>query len=227
MVIGSGLIASIFLSKYKNDNGVVVFASGVSNSNETRASEFKRERDLIELTMKNNVKALFIYFSTYSLGDLDANKKPYVFHKQEMENIVKCHSRFLILRVSNVVGNKGNPNTIINFFVKQIISDNLIAIWDSTKRNLIDIEDLYLITKNLIQNKVENKVLLVINPKNISVLEIVAKIADFKNKIAKIKIIKKEPNFEMEPSIEVLKSIENLKLDFDEDYLIKLLNKYY
>ena len=227
MVVGRGLIANVFLNEYKDDSEVIVFASGVSNSNETKLSEFEREKNLLELTMKDNLDALLIYFSTYSLGDPDAIKRPYVLHKEEMESIVKSHSRFLILRVSNVVGNNGNPNTIINFLVKKIISNELITIWNSAKRNLIDIKDLYAITKNLIQNKVENKVLLVTNPNNVYVSEIVAKIADFKNKVPKIEIIEKGEDFEMRPSAEVLKSIEKLNLNFDNDYLIKLLKKYY
>lgn len=227
MVIGSGLIANGFLHEYKNDKKIVVFASGVSNSNETRFSEFERERNLVHSTMFDNPEALFIYFSTYSLVDPDAIKRPYVLHKEEMEDIVKSHSRFLILRVSNVVGINGNPNTIINFFVEKINSNELISIWNSTKRNLIDIKDLYVITKNLIQNRIENRILFVTNPNNIYVSEIVTTIADFKNKKAHTEIIEKGEDFEMKPSVEVLEIIENLNLNFDDNYLLKLLKKYY
>lgn len=227
MVVGSGLIGNAFLDEYKNSKEVVVFASGVSNSNETRLSEFERERDLLQSTLRDKSEALFIYFSTYSLGDPDAIRRPYVLHKEEMENIVKCHPRFLILRVSNVVGNNGNPNTIINFFVEKIISGELISIWNSTKRNLIDINDLYVITKNLIQSKVENSILLVTNPNSIYVSDIVTKIADFKKTTSKTEIIDKGKDFEMSPSEEVLKIIENLNLNFDDDYLVRLLRKYY
>lgn len=227
MVVGSGLIANGFLNDYKDDKKVVVFASGVSNSNETRHSEFEREKDLIHLTMCINPKALFVYFSTYSLEDPDAIKRPYVLHKEKMENLVQCHSRFLILRVSNVVGNNGNPNTIINFFVEKVVSGELISIWNSTKRNLIDITDLYSITKKLIENKIENKVLMVTNPNNIYVSEIVKKIAEFKKKTAKIELIEKGTDFETKPSSEVLKIIESLNLSFDDNYLLSLLKKYY
>ena len=227
MVIGRGLIANAFFNEYRNDKKVVVFASGVSNSNETRQSEFDREKRLLQLKIKDNPEAIVVYFSTYSWGDPDAVKRPYISHKETMENIVKCHPRFLILRVSNVVGNNGNPNTIINFFVQKIISEELITVWNSTKRNLIDVNDLYVITKNLIQNKVDNKLLLVTNPKNFYVSEIVTKIAVFKSKTPKIEIVEKGEDFEMRPSDEVLKSIENLNLNFDDDYLINLLKKYY
>lgn len=227
MVVGRGLIANAFLNEFECIDDVVVFASGVSNSNETKLSEFEREKNLLELTIADKPDALFVYFSTYSLGDPDALKKPYVIHKKAMESIVEKQQRFLILRVSNVVGSIGNSNTIINFLVNKIISDELITIWNSAKRNLIDVDDLYAITKNLIQNKVENKVLLLTNPNSIYVSEIVAKIANFKQRTPKIEVIEKGEDFEMKPSKEVLESILKLNLNFGDQYFTKLLEKYY
>ena len=46
MIIGNGLIASLF-NEYDKEN-VVFFASGVSNSSETRREEFLREENLIQ-----------------------------------------------------------------------------------------------------------------------------------------------------------------------------------
>ena len=46
MVIGSGLIGSIFY-KYKDDENVVIFASGISNSQNNVAEDMKREENLI------------------------------------------------------------------------------------------------------------------------------------------------------------------------------------
>ena len=45
MVIGNGLVASAF-SKYKNDDDVIIFASGVSNSSTNKKEEFEREINL-------------------------------------------------------------------------------------------------------------------------------------------------------------------------------------
>jgi hypothetical protein len=46
MLIGKGMIANIF-SSYKNDDNILIFASGVSNSNEKNKQEFLREKNLI------------------------------------------------------------------------------------------------------------------------------------------------------------------------------------
>ncbi|WP_066222821.1 NAD-dependent epimerase/dehydratase family protein [Formosa haliotis] len=227
MVVGTGLIANAFVREYKNSKDVVIFASGVSNSNETRLSEFQREKRLLENSLKDYPNALFVYFSTYSLGDPDSINKPYVLHKIEMEHLVNRHRKFLILRVSNVVGHNGNPNTIFNFFVHKLKANELITVWNSAKRNLIDIEDLGAITIHLIKNKVINKILLVTNPNTLYVKDIVLKIANFKQITPKIQIVDRGVDFETEPSNEVINCIKELNLNFNQDYLIRLLKKYY
>jgi spore maturation protein CgeB len=47
MVIGNGLLGSIFKSKYIDDNNIIFICSGVSNSNEINEIEFSREKDLV------------------------------------------------------------------------------------------------------------------------------------------------------------------------------------
>ena len=43
MVIGNGSIANIFIKKYSDNKDILIFASGVSDSNETDDNKFKRE----------------------------------------------------------------------------------------------------------------------------------------------------------------------------------------
>ncbi|MEJ2498930.1 MAG: hypothetical protein P8Y46_06430 [Sulfurovaceae bacterium] len=50
MIIGNGMLAHEF-SDYKDDNDIIIFASGVSNSGETRESEFEREKELLTKTI--------------------------------------------------------------------------------------------------------------------------------------------------------------------------------
>jgi len=47
MVIGNGMIAKAF-SQYKNNPKVLLFASGVSRSNEKEEASFLREKELIK-----------------------------------------------------------------------------------------------------------------------------------------------------------------------------------
>ena len=52
MIVGYGDIASVL----KDRKGTIFFASGVSNSQETRESEYKREEDLLMKQNKNKVR---------------------------------------------------------------------------------------------------------------------------------------------------------------------------
>ena len=62
MIIGNGLRAKAFNS-YGNDNKLLIFASGVSNSNETSSKAFDREKKLLLDALNNQSGKKFIYFS--------------------------------------------------------------------------------------------------------------------------------------------------------------------
>jgi hypothetical protein len=51
MIIGNGSLANIFIEKFKDDENIIIFASGVSSSKETRESEFNREKELLLKTL--------------------------------------------------------------------------------------------------------------------------------------------------------------------------------
>ena len=68
MVIGNGLLAKSF-SNFLDDDSILIFASGVSNSSETRISEFEREYDLLNEKLSKFNSARLIYFSTLSIFD--------------------------------------------------------------------------------------------------------------------------------------------------------------
>ena len=85
MVLGNGLVANGF-EIYKENDNVIIFASGVSNSGEKRKKEFKRE-----LTLLKNIKIdneVLIYFSTCSIFDKTLKNSLYVLHKKEIENYI-------------------------------------------------------------------------------------------------------------------------------------------
>ncbi|MBI2034512.1 MAG: NAD(P)-dependent oxidoreductase [Candidatus Levybacteria bacterium] len=105
MIIGHGDIASVL----PNKKGCVFFASGVSNSQETRESEYRREEDLL---MKQNKKKHIVYFG--SLCIFYSNTR-YARHKKYMEELVrKNFKHYTIVRMGNITWGK-NPHTIINF----------------------------------------------------------------------------------------------------------------
>lgn len=105
MILGHGDIASVLIDREDR----LYFASGVSNSSETRESEYMREVDL--LCMQHRSSHL-VYFGSLSIFYSDSR---YAKHKRFMEDMVKINfPRYTIIRMGNITWGK-NPNTLINF----------------------------------------------------------------------------------------------------------------
>lgn len=133
MVIGDGDIATALkdLPAKTGKKGWIFFASGVSNSRETRESQYKREVDLL---MRQNKDKHLVYFG--SLCIFYSNSR-YAKHKKQMEELVKANFKhYTILRIGNITWGK-NPHTLINYFRNAKKRGEKFEIWD-TYRYLID-----------------------------------------------------------------------------------------
>lgn len=104
MVVGDGDVAAAI----RDRKGFTFFASGVSNSQEKRESEYQRE---IDLMMKQDLNTRIVYFS--SLG-IFTTKSRYFEHKANMEYIVKQFPFYNIVRLGNIDWGT-NPHTLINY----------------------------------------------------------------------------------------------------------------
>lgn len=105
MIVGHGDISKV-LPKRSN---LLFFASGVSNSQETRKSEYKRELDLL---LEQPRDAHLVYFSSLSVF---YTKSRYTRHKLAMELIVQKEFKVsTIIRIGNITWGK-NPHTLINY----------------------------------------------------------------------------------------------------------------
>lgn len=183
MVVGNGLVAKAF-GAYEQNNDVVIFASGVSNSKESDNAAFEREIGLVKEVVNNNPEKLFVYFSTTSIDDKSLKDKKYVQHKLYIESLIaQTCARYYIFRISNIVGHTGNPNTIVNFFTRHIQGDESFAVWENAYRNIIDIDDVFRIGSAIIDNGLHaNSIINIAYPYNIAVTEIVATIESFLDK---------------------------------------------
>ncbi len=221
MLVGNGMIARAF-TRYKRDKDILIFASGVSNSKETLQSAIEREKKLLCDNIEKYQDLIFVYFSTCSIEDKTLEDSLYVKHKIQMEKIVqnRC-KKYYIFRLPQVVGISKSP-TLINFLVKNIIKENDFVVYKNATRNLIAIEDVYYISKKIIENKhYENEIVNIATPFNISVLDIVKIIEKILNKKANYTI----NNLGEAQEIDITK-ILNLNLDFKSNYTNNLLNKY-
>jgi len=182
MIIGNGMIAKGF-EKFKYNNQVVIFASGVSNSGETSKVEFSREEDILKRVLKEEEDKIFIYFGTCSVYDSQSFQGCYVEHKLKMEKIVQStHSNYLIFRLPQVLG-KNNKKQLVGFLFDKLKNDELFSLYD-IERNIIDISDIEKIASRILKNKLFiNSIVNIANPKNIKVLELV----DLLKRVLKIK----------------------------------------
>ena len=174
MVVGNGMIGTRF-APYAQEDNFLVFASGVSNSNCSLAAPFKREFDLLQKNVLDNPAKTIVYFSTCSILDEDQKSIAYVRHKLEMENWIKAHARsYIIFRISNPIGKTENLHTFFNFFIEMIKKQKDFEVWRFAARNILDIDDMYLICDYILQNKLFlNQVVNVANITNYSVLDII------------------------------------------------------
>ena len=142
MIVGKGDIASVL-----NDReGTIFFASGVSNSNETRDSEFMREIELLD--KQDRTKCLF-YFSSISVDDIQKiGSNKYLQHKLRMELLVKSNfENYNIIRIGNITWGS-NPNTFINYIKNKKSKGESVQIKDEYKY-IIDKDQLVMLTDNL------------------------------------------------------------------------------
>lgn len=150
MVVGNGLLAKAF-NQYKDNDKVIIFASGVSNSKEINESEFEREKKLLNSFLNVNAKRL-VYFSTCSILDESLRNSPYVKHKIYMEKYIRRNfPNNIIFRLPNIVGKTDNPNTFFNYFKSSILNEYKISIDKNATRYLIDVDDLVFFLPELIE----------------------------------------------------------------------------
>lgn len=225
MIIGDGLIASLFTKHDRDD--VIFFASGVSNSLETKSEEFLREETLIRNTIAENPNKVFLYFSTCSIYDSSKTESQYVLHKLKMEQIIaQLCPKYLVLRLSNAVGKGGNPNLLMNYLVRSAQSGEIINVHTKATRNLIDTEDIRNIVLDLLQQQNFNKIVNVAYPSNYSIVEILEIIEKFFNLKLNLNLIKEGSGYQINiPDVE--QYFIKHQLNNKDAYLCKILEKFY
>ena len=225
MIIGNGLIASLFTDC--DQENIIFFASGVSNSLENKKEEFLREENLIRKTIAENPNKVFIYFSTCSIYDSSKAESQYVLHKLKMEQIItQLCSQYLILRLSNAVGNGGNPNLLMNYLVRSVKNNEIINVHTKATRNLIDVEDIKNITNQLIDKQYFNKIINIAYPENYTIIEILEIMEKFYQTKLYLNLVKSGSGYAIDTH-DVESYFIQHALTNKETYLHKILEKYY
>ncbi|WP_419767647.1 NAD-dependent epimerase/dehydratase family protein [Arcobacter sp.] len=226
MIIGNGLIANSF-SNFKEDQKILIFASGVSNSKEIDILQYDREANLLKNAILNNKDKKIIYFSTTSIYDKELSTQLYCKHKLHMEELIKELSfNFIIFRLPEIVGNN-NKYQIIGFLIHKIKNKEPFEIWENATRHLIGISDVVKICSYLIYKKeYNNKIINISSPIKTPILDLVLHIEHILNKKAIYSFINKGDSYNIEtPEMDSLK--KKLDINFDEKYVNNLISRYY
>ena len=224
MIIGNGMLAQEF-TQYKNDDSILIFAAGVSNSTECRESEFIREKKLLQNSIKNIENMKIIYFSTCSMYDEYFQKNAYTMHKLEMERLISCSNcSHTIFRLPQVLGSN-NKHQLMGFLYEKIKNNQTFELYD-IERNIIDSSDVKLLVTYILENKLfKNKIVNIANPLNIRVLDLVKKIELIYGYKAQYNTVKLDGEFII--NTELILDILNKLNIFTENYLEKRIRKYY
>ena len=221
-IVGTGFIANKFKKylKFIQKNKITIYAAGISNSLDVNKKNLNNE--LLRFTKFVNLnKKKLIYISTYSVNDNSRKKRPYVKNKIIIENIIKkiC-SRYLIIRLPEIVGKNKNPHTLTNFFYDNIIKGKSFTIFKNSRRNLLDIDDAIKNSIKLIKaNKENKKIMNLLNKKFYTPLQIVKNFETILQKKAIYTFkINKVNKFNLK---------NNYFVQSKKDYLLKILKKNY
>jgi nucleoside-diphosphate-sugar epimerase len=227
MVFGSGMVAKRFRS-YQTNNDFLIFASGVSNSKVGDLTSYKREIELLATSVKKNLEKTVVYFSSCCLYDPVEKDSAYTIHKMQIENFIQAECKnYNIFRVSHLAGKSENKNTLLNFFVYHAFEGINFDLWKNTSRNIIDIDDAYKIIDYILQNKLlSNQIVNIASPFNYTTTEIADTIE--KNFAIKANYTEIEKGISFKIDTSLIQPIGDLlKIEFDKNYLEKLLKKYY
>lgn len=230
MILGRGLLAQAFESAFKYSSKVIIFASGVSNSQCQDSLEFEREKSMISDQLLNNKSSLFVYFSSTSIFDPELQLTKYVAHKKFIEEYLLNHEtsdRILIFRLPIIAGRTANQHTLLNYLAQKILSNTKFDIFTKAYRNIIDIDDIVKICTTIIEsNRDENKVFNVCNPESIRVLDLVKIMERILDAKANFNIVEKGGSAVIDMK-NTLPFIENSGVRFGSSYLNETLTKYY
>lgn len=225
MIVGRGMVASAFLPYFKDEPEITVFASGVSNSRETREEEFLREEILLRQSLE--AASRILYFGSCSVLDPEMAEKRYVHHKLQMEALVGRGTRQAIFRLPQVVGASPNPNLLTNFLYNKIRTGEHFNIWRNARRNLIDVEDVAAIVAHLVRTGDANQSIYNIAcPFSLSVIDIVETFEFVLGQKAKYSVIEAGAGYAIDVP-EVKRASADLGISFDHGYLERTVRKYY
>ena len=221
------MLARAFHDALHARDDVLVYASGVSNSQCSDPREFARERTLLAQTAESARNgACLVYFSTCSVDDPESAATPYVAHKMQMEALVRAHPAHLVIRLPQVVGRTPNPHTLLNYLHARIARGERFSVWGRAFRNVIDCDDVRAISVGLIDSGIRGDIINVANTVNYPILEIVKALERVCGGHAVYDVVDRGGAWRIDVS-RMIAFADRAGVRFGEAYLERALRKYY
>jgi len=218
MIIGNGLIAKTF-DKYKYSKKILIFASGVSNSQETSISSFLREEDMLKRVVQESQAYRVVYFSSCDVKD-ESNNKPYYTHKRKMEELIINNSNnYAIFRLPQVIGRGGNNTNLINFLKNKIKNNEKFDLHLNHYKSIIHIKEVFRMCSFILDNDMcKAKVINIINFNYIKMSNLVGLIEAEVRKKSTVNELYDVKTLEYDET-DSMQIAEKLKIKFDNFYI--------
>lgn len=224
MIVGSGLVARAFAQRYAEDDSTVIFASGVSNSNETDPTAFARERHMLSGHLAHGKRRL-VYFGSCNVVNVKEHSA-YFQHKREMESLVIGSGHGTVLRLPQVVGRTLNPNTLTNFLRDCILQERQLTLWTGAQRNLIDIDDVAAIAAHLLDGGSPPPVVAIASPWSLPMPRIVDLFEQVLGRRAHRALVDRGEAMMIDSTLSE-QVARDIGVDFGPDYPLRVIQKYY
>jgi nucleoside-diphosphate-sugar epimerase len=228
MVIGHGMMARAFAC-YQQDEEVVVFASGVSNSSERDPRAYGREEALLERALSELSGRLLVYFSTCSVVDPHLLDTSYVQHKLAVEDLIVSRAgHYLVTRLPQVVGRTDNRSTLVHYLHDCIVAGRPFELWSNAVRYIIDVDDAALLVGHLIERARADATSEIVSVYSLpsTVLEIVRGLEAVTGRSAKFTSVERGSSYLLE-SPALAEALAQTGVVFGPDYLRNVLRKYF
>lgn len=226
-VIGSGAIAERFRHldiQYET----LVFAPNSENSQQISSTQIEEDLNEIRQLISLNPSAKIVYFSSCSILDPTLAASTYIIYKKSIEALIEeLASSYLIVRLPQVVSRQSAESNLSRYIIERVLSGEPFEIWSGAKRNFIDLDDVFEIVREVLQNqKHSNQIVNVANPNSVSVIEFVRTVESVFGLEANCQVIDKSSQYDIDVS-PISDIIGNLKINFDDSYLWRTISKYY
>lgn len=188
-IVGRGLAARALSPVAERHDDVVIFASGTGDSSCRDGVEFARERERLEVVLEQcrNADQRLVYCSSAGSVYGDATEArhertpcrpttPYGLHKLRCEALIReSDCRFLILRISNLIGPGANSRQLLPNLVQQVLSGR-VRVFRHATRDLIGHEQFASIVEELLDHAAERDTVVLASGIAVPVPELAAEI---------------------------------------------------